>query len=222
MPNDGGVSKKVAGAKKALDNVYESNVSGRRPAEESKSAAAAPDKKKSAGGGILEGLKKMSQEADAEGKSTADGLKSKQNNVDSYKKAVEGDGAVPKMHKGGKVKKDGLHDLKKGEVVLTEKDAKKKGVVDGLKADGEEKSEKKDSAKEDKKEASKKKHKFHRTEIEHHSDGSHTVRHHPHPSMKVEGAEQEQPVSYAAPDMATLHAGMDQNLGAAPDQGAAQ
>lgn len=212
MPdNDGGVAKKVAGAKKALDSANNSNVSTRsgKPFAPAAPAAGAakPSVKKP---GILDGLKKMADQRSQEAQGTADSLKAKQENVDAYKKVVEGEEApMPKMHKGGKVKEDGPHNLKKGEVVLTEKDAKKKGVEEGMKDD-----------KEKEKHAKKKKHKFHRTEIEHHEDGSHTVRHHPMMKTK-EGMEPEQPVSYAAPDMAALHAGMDQNLGeAAPEAGA--
>lgn len=55
----------------------------------------------------------------------------------------------------------------------------------------------------------KKKHPYHKTEIEHHPDGSHTVRHHPHrgdhPDMPVE--------SYAAGDMDALKAGLERNIG---------
>lgn len=62
----------------------------------------------------------------------------------------------------------------------------------------EKKSEKKDSKK-------KKKHKFGVTHIEHHTDGSHTVRHVP------EDGGQE--MSYASPDLNGVKAGLDQNLG---------
>lgn len=55
------------------------------------------------------------------------------------------------------------------------------------------------------------KHKHKITHIEHHSGGGHTVRHSP-------GEENE--VSYAAPDLATVNAGMQQNVGEAEPQGA--
>lgn len=213
MPdNDGGVTKKLAGAKKALTNADNSNVSTRngKPFGSATpgAGAAKPTVKKP---GILDGLKKMADQRTQESQGTADSLKAKQENVDAYKKVVEGEEApMPKMHKGGKVKEDGPHNLKKGEVVLTEKDAKKKGVEDGMKEEKEKHSKKKH-----------KKHKFSRTEIEHHEDGSHTVRHHPMMQQQKEGMQPEQPVSYAAPDMASLHAGMDQNLGeGALEQGA--
>jgi hypothetical protein len=54
----------------------------------------------------------------------------------------------------------------------------------------------------------KKKH-YKETRIEHHHDGSHTVRHTP-----ADGDGDE--LSYAAPDMAAVHAGLDNNVGAAP------
>lgn len=64
--------------------------------------------------------------------------------------------------------------------------------------------------------ASKAKGKHKHTHIEHHDNGTHTVRH------SGEGNE----VSYAAPDMAGVHAGLDQHVGGAaapmPDQSAAQ
>lgn len=147
---------------------------------------------------------------------------------------------MPKMHKGGVVKKDGPHNLQKGETVLPadEKKAvkvlksKASGVMSAaMDEDDEPKSEeKKESKKEEKSEGKRKtsdkhnpahedkkpKHNFHRTEIEHHPNGSHTVRHIPHPpkpstdGSPVEAADSP---SYAAPDMASLHQGMDANLG---------
>ncbi len=51
---------------------------------------------------------------------------------------------------------------------------------------------------------SKKKHGFHHTTIEHHGDNSHTVRHeHEDPSKSK---------SYAASDLDSVHAGMQENL----------
>lgn len=52
-------------------------------------------------------------------------------------------------------------------------------------------------------------HGYHRTEIEHHKDGSHTVRHHPHPDHMHEMKEN----SYAAGDLDAVHDGMQDNLG---------
>jgi hypothetical protein len=69
------------------------------------------------------------------------------------------------------------------------------------------------------KDAKAKPHDFHRTETIHHRNGSHTVTHHPHPAKPgADGKmpEQAEPVSYAAPDMASLQQGMEQNLGGGP------
>lgn len=55
----------------------------------------------------------------------------------------------------------------------------------------------------------KKKH-YKETRIEHHHDGSHTVRHVP-----ADGGDE---VSYASPDMAGVHAGLDSNVGAPPPE----
>src|SRR5258708_4395631 len=134
-------------------------------------------------------------------------------------KAVED--VLPKLHKGGKVKKDGAYQLQKGETVLPKgksKSVSTDGLLSGMKKKAEaveKKSEKKDDPgekKSEKKDA--KKPRYHRTEIEHHNNGSHTVRHHPHPVMKEAGtADQvQEPLSYAAPDMASLHQGLDQNV----------
>lgn len=123
-------------------------------------------------------------------------------------------GAVPTLHDGGLVKKDGLHNLQKGEGVISKDTMKNaKGLMAGLAEASEEKSEPKDKpkseTKSDKKHSGKHRHKM--THIEHHADGSHTVRHEPMPND--DGSPNPQ-VSYAAPDMNALHAGLDQNLGA--------
>lgn len=219
MPdNDGGVAKKVAGAKKALASANNSNVSTRsgKPFGDAGAAAAEPAKKKP---GILEGLKSMADQRSKEADSTAEGLKAKQDNVDAYKKATDTP-AIPKMHKGGKVEKDGPHNLKKGEVVLTAKDAKKKGVADGMKSEaGEEKSEKKDSAKEEKKEHKGKKSRK-RLHIHPAASGGFIVKHEPM-DMSEPNAQSEE---HVVPDMAGLHAHIDEHMGdqgGAPDQGAA-
>ena len=161
--NDGGVSKALSDSKKLLNKVNNGNVatkSGKPFEPAAKNAAAGAAAKKASGAGIMEGLKKMAQPAKdlgGEAESAAAGLKAKADNVAEY------ESSLPKMHKGGKVKKDGAHNLKKGEVVLTEKTATKMGVKDGAKE--------KDSK------APKKKKKTHggkHTHIEHHTDGSHT------------------------------------------------
>ena len=207
--NDGGVSKAVSDSKKLLNKVNNGNVaskSGKPFDGETKNAPAAAAAKKSAGAGIMEGLKKMAAPAKNlgdEAESAAAGLKAKKDNVDAY------EASLPKMHKGGKVKKDGAHNLKKGEVVLTEKDAKKMGVKDGAKDD-------------EKKSVKKKKHGAKHTHIEHHSNGSHTMK-----AMMDDGSEQ----SSAHPDDASLMEAMQGQLntpapapqaqGGAPDPAAA-
>src|SRR5579863_10345296 len=90
----------------------------------------------------------------------------------------------------------------------TEKPKKKKtvSVGDVLAKDKAPKSEAKSSK-------GKKKHKH--TMIEHHDDGSHTVRHAP-----VGGGDE---VSYAAPDLDAVKAGLDKNVGdGASDMSASQ
>jgi hypothetical protein len=47
--------------------------------------------------------------------------------------------------------------------------------------------------------------KYHRTEIEHHLDGSHTVRHH-----RIDGGPH---VSYAAADLDGIHDGLEDHIG---------
>jgi len=56
----------------------------------------------------------------------------------------------------------------------------------------------------------KKKPRFKHTHIEHHDDGSHTIRHTP-ATTGPEGKPGEE-MSYSRPDMEGLHAGLDENL----------
>ena len=178
-----------------------------------------------------------------QGADSASGIKTNVDNVAQYIKGV------PKMHKGGVVKEDGLKNLQEGEVVIPKEKAEegkkvmelKKKAGPMAKAMEEEESEpkseeKKETKKEEKaegkhktsdktspeKESKAKKHNFHRTEIVHHKNGSHTVTHHPHPakpSSDGKPVEQEEPMSYAAPDMASMQQGMEQNLGGGPQGG---
>lgn len=60
-------------------------------------------------------------------------------------------------------------------------------------------------------------HGYHKTEIEHHADGSHTVRHHPHPDH----AHEMPTASYAASDLDSLHDGIQDNMGT-PNPGEAE
>ncbi len=240
--DDGGVSKKVADAKKALEaaktNPKVGTKSGHSYIGEGPKAVtppAAPAKPKPASSGIL-----------GEAASAGEGLAAKQSNVDEYLKASGV--SAPKMHKGGKVKEDGVKELQKGEVVLPKEKAKEgeaimamkgkaKGVMNAAKDEmDEEKDEKVDNKKEEKaekkpakKEADKKddkkgaKHDFARTEIIHHRNGSHTTTHHPHPPKADKDGKmgaQAEPVSYGSPDFASMQQGMSDNLGGGPAQGA--
>jgi hypothetical protein len=193
MPND--IDSKVAGAKSALAGAERKFPSPKiLVAPAAKIAMPAPAPKTA-------------------GESLAAELGAKQENVKEYIKAM------PKMHKGGVVKKDGPAILKKGEVVRTAeqekamedkkkntpKEPKKAAELMGGKKsakDGE-KSDKKDAKSEakDGKKGGKHKH----THVEHLDDGSHVVRHIPR------GGGDE--VSYSSPDMAGLHSGLDANLG---------
>lgn len=75
MPDDGGVSAKLAGAKKALENANNSNVSTRsgHPFGYSVARAARPDKPKPM----------------TPGEDVAHGLQSNRDNVDTYIKATK-------------------------------------------------------------------------------------------------------------------------------------
>jgi hypothetical protein len=75
----------------------------------------------------------------------------------------------------------------------------------------------KPKAKKEEKEPKKgaKKHPFHRTVIEHHDNGSHTVKHE-HESM-----EPGKDVSYAVPDLDGVHDGLEEHCGE-PNEGEAE
>jgi hypothetical protein len=220
--NDGGVTKKVKTAKKVLDRAWASNVSGRRPPE----TPAAPI--------VTEPTepKPLAPSAGLLGEAASAG--------EGIKMAAEQAKDIPKMHKGGKVKEDGPKDLEAGESVLpkdkkqAEKIAmahlgKKAGIMssaqDEEELDKDEKEEKGEKPEKSKKsdhgadKGGKKGHKpprFHKTEVEHHPNGSHTIRHIPHPpKMGADGKmpEAEPEVSYAANDLQGLHDGLDANLG---------
>lgn len=99
--------------------------------------------------------------------------------------------SMPIMHTGGVVKKTEPVLMEKGEGVIPK--AKMKNADLGKMA-GAKKEEPKKSAV---------KHKH--THIEHHDDGSHTIRHTPR-----DGGDE---VSYSKPDMAGVHQGLDANVG---------
>jgi len=107
--DDGGVSKKVADAKKALDTAWNSKVSGRRPPVPAAPGVAAPkeDSKPAGSKGLLgpEGV-------DLEG--SVHGVEERNRQMEGVKDLL----APQKMHDGGKVKESGVKDLEKGETVL--------------------------------------------------------------------------------------------------------
>lgn len=153
--DDGGVSKKVAAAKKALNAAVHNPKVGtpiRPPTPPTPTPGSdSPAKAKPASSGLL-----------SEAASAGAGLKAKQENVDQYLKASGVESQVPKMHTGGPVKEDGVKNLKKGEFVLPKEKAKEgekimamkakaKGVMNAAKDEmDEEKSEKVDNKKEEK------------------------------------------------------------------------
>jgi hypothetical protein len=123
-PNDGGVSKKVADAKKALDRAWDSKVSGRRPAVPAAPVVAPPkeDAKPAASKGLLgpEGV-------DLEG--SVKGVEERNRQAEGVKDVV----APQKMHDGGKVKESGVKDLEAGETVLPkDKDKAEKLAMEHL------------------------------------------------------------------------------------------
>lgn len=234
MATEDGVKKAadaVAASKKALEDADKFQKSAGPIKKETPAAPVKPaPKAKAPSSGLLD-----------EAESAGAGIKAKADAVKEYQDSA------PKMHDGGKVKKDGIHNLQKGETVLPadEKKAvkvlksKASGVMSAaMDEDDEPKGEEKKESKKDEKsegkhktsdkhnpahEDKKPKHNFHKTEIEHHSNGSHTVRHIPHPPKpSTDGSPVEAPEtpSYAAPDMASLHQGMDANLGGGEPSGA--
>lgn len=120
---------------------------------------------------------------------------------------LENNGQLPKMHKGGVVPgkpgEEKVVKLEAGEKVTPAKDtkmaeekkAKPLSVKDVLAKDKKSKEEK----------TSGKKKKYRHTHIEHHADGSHTIRHTP--------AESGEETSYSRPDTAGMMQGLQDNLG---------
>lgn len=87
-----------------------------------------------------------------------------------------------KMHEGGEILEDGVYELEKGEVVIP-KDAGMKGMK-GMK----------------------KKHDFRSTNMEHHADGSITLRH-------MHESDSKKDVTQAVANLAKAHKAMDMHLG---------
>lgn len=129
-------------------------------------------------------------------------------------------GIAPTLHKGGVVKKDGLHNLEKGEIVIPKDEAmKKSGLIDGMKEAADEKAEPKDKKKKDgKHEKPVGKSRYKHTHIIHHDDGSHTVSHTPHAD---ENGKQGEDTTYATPDMDGVHDGLEEHVGE-PNPGEAE
>jgi hypothetical protein len=227
--DDGGVSKAVSNAKNALKKAgtrFGDNPDfAPKPMEKNNVEMAKP---KGPSAGIL-----------GEAASAAEGLKAKGENIKEYMDSTSIQ-SVPKMHDGGSVDEDGVKNLQKGEFVLPKKLAKEgekimalkgkaKGVMNAAKEsmDDEEKSEKVDNKKEEKAEkkpaakkaAKKAGHDFARTEVIHHTNGSHTTTHHYRPAKAGKDGkmpEQREPVSYGSPDHDSMMSGMDDNLGGGP------
>jgi hypothetical protein len=138
-------------------------------------------------------------------------LADKARNVSQY------GGEAPKMHDGGVVKKDGLHDLEKGETVRTAEQEKKlqektkkslsaEKLLGGKKKESSGPKESKDSKKSDKKDAKKKTHPFKRTVIDHHTDGSHTA------TLEHE-SDSAKNITSARPDLDGVHDLLEEHIG---------
>ena len=137
---------------------------------------------------------------------------------------------VPKFHKGGKLKKEGVQmiDAEKGETVLPTKGKKRvmelaMKHLDGMKAGLEKKpakAKKVKPMKSESKSSKKKHHPFKRTTLDHHTDGSITMMHE-HDSDPMQNQ------TSAQPDLAGAMSNMQENLGpagaggGAPEQAAA-
>lgn len=109
-------SKKLAAAKKALADTHKHFGDNPDLAPAKPAAPAAPKPKAPSAGMISE----------QEGGELGQSLKAKAENVKAVAEA-------PKMHDGGKVKKDGIHNLQKGEVVIPKDKAKEGEAVLALK-----------------------------------------------------------------------------------------
>ena len=155
----------------------------------------------------------------AAAKGLAAELSAKQENVKQYKKA-SGDTLMPSMHDGGVVKKDGPHNLQKGEVVIAKDKVKSMKKADGLKAAMSEAKEEKaePKSKDTKKEEASEKRAKHAVKRPRHmhisrAKGGFIVKHE-YDQEKEPGAEMQQPEEPTViPDMAGLHAHMDQHMG---------
>jgi hypothetical protein len=233
MPQQDGISmadKAIKDSKKLLASTGPggksslATKSGRASFQAPKPAAdAAPKESKTPSSGLLT----------ATGHDQAPSLKANTDNIEAYK------AAVPKMHKGGEVKEDGLKNLQKGEVVISKDKAEEGKKIMGLmskakgpmskameeegnepkeKSEGKRKtSDKHNPAKEEKSEketekkpAKKKGKKVKGMHVRKATSGGFIVKH----DMSTDKAEpmQEQE-EHAIPDMAALHAHMADHMG---------
>jgi hypothetical protein len=178
-----------------------------------KGALASADRFQKSAGGPLKAAPAPKPATPAPAKKAAptvgDELKAKADNVNEYAGAKKMDS----YKKGGTVEKTGPAIVHKGEEVIpVEKADKVKDMM--KKAEG--------ALSKEEKSRGKAKHGMKHTHIEHHHDGSHTVRHTPHMEMGADGmSKQPEDVSYAAPDMDALHAGLQEHLAQPGDGDAA-
>jgi hypothetical protein len=198
------ISKKLSAAKSALAkaNAFTKSVEGKTPGMYAPKPAPVMAPK------VATPKMPANPQGDV-GKELAD----KARNVAQY-----GDN-VPKMHKGGVVKEDGVVELKKGETVRTpeqekklQEKTKKSSSAEKL-LGGKKKESSKEDSKSEKKESKKKKHQFKRTIIDHHTDGSHTMthEHESDPTKNITGAKA---------DLDGVHDGLEENIGE-PEEGSA-
>lgn len=175
-----------------------------------------PDKKK-------EYIAEQGRRFDAKSAGMTEGFKQDSKN----ESALAGTG-MPKMHKGGVVKKDGPHNLQKGEVVIAKDKVKNmktaKAMMAGMEegaADAKDKKDKKPEPKE-KKDEKKPKHATKRPRHMHieRANGGFIVKHdYDMPEDKTEAPMQPQPPT-VLPDMAALHAHVAEHM-AEPEPGEA-
>jgi hypothetical protein len=186
MPQDGIELAKNAlkSAKGALDNANNSNVASGNgkpfPPFKQKTPTPSPVKPAAKSSGL-----------GAEAESAASGLKARMTNENAAVDSLKGS-----FKKGGRVPETGNYKLHKDEEVIPADKAKK--MRKASEAEGALTKH------------GKAKHGMKHTHIEHHPNGSHTVRHTPHADADGKMPDE---VSYAAKDMDELHDGMEQNLG---------
>jgi len=185
MPNEDFVSKALAGAKSALAsaNKFTASTGDKNPGMFSpKKAAPAPAPAKSAPSPSREGLKGEAFDAGA-------GIRER------LKSQAEGKAAEGSFKKGGTVPKTGVYKLHKDEQVLPASKMDKSVLDKATAALGT---------------SQKPKHGMRSTSIDHHGDGSHTVRH-----MPIEGGQDQ---SYAVKNTSELGKRIKEILGMGDDE----